>query len=362
LAKVRGGPVSVSRKVLISFVLALLGAALSAGPAHALPPHAAFGYQPESPLSGEEVTFTSESTTDPSDPLRTIVAEAWDLDNDGDFDDASGPTAKWSFARPGENRVELLVTDSAGEMDTKSERVNVRNRLPVAILELVPTSPAAGQQVALVSKSFDPDGSIAATNWDLDGDGAYDDAGGSYVTKAFGPGGWVIGLRVTDNSGGSSFALATFDIKGDSTPGSVTGTGSATVISNLRLMTPFPIIRARGEGRARGTRLSLLSVNAPVGASVSVRCSGRGCPFKKTTRSVKAPRSSAGLTPGTGSVRVRAFARRLLKPGASVRVFVTRQGEIGKYTRLRIRRDKFPARVDRCVTPVNLVPLVCPAG
>jgi hypothetical protein len=340
-------------------VLAAVGVGLPAGTAQALPPHAAFGYQPESPLSGEEVTFTSSSAPDPSDPLRTIVEESWDLDNDGNFDDASGPTATRTFAQPGDHRVVLHVTDSAGEIDTKSHHVQVVNRPPVAVLAIVPAAPAAGQPVGLVSNSYDPDGSIAASEWDLDGDGAYDDATGGYVSRSFGAGGWVIGLRVRDNNGAAAFAVATLDVKAASAP----GLGSVTVVSGLRLMSPFPVVRVSGERLGRGTRLTLLSVNAPVGAMVGVRCRGRGCPFKKTTRSVKASaHAAAGLAPATGLVRIRSFARRLLRPGASVRVFVTRAGEIGKYTRLRIRRDKFPARVDRCVTPVNLVPLLCPAA
>jgi hypothetical protein len=43
-----------------------------------------------------------------------------------------------------------------------------------------------------------------------------------------------------------------------------------------------------------------------------------------------------------------------------IRVFVVRQGAIGKYTRLRIRKGKPPARVDRCVTSVNQKPFACP--
>jgi PKD domain-containing protein len=352
----------VSRKILIWFALFLVGAMLFAGQAQALPPHAAFSYKPETPLSGVEVKFTSESTVDPTDPTRTIVEESWDLDDDGSFDDASGSTATWTFDRPGTKRVELHVTDSLGETDTKSHHVQVVNRPPVAVLVLAPTAPAAGQPVALVSNSYDPDGSIVATDWDLDGDGAYDDATGSYVTRAFGAGGWVIGLRVKDSSGAYAFAVATLDIKGTSVPGSGPGPGSATVISGLRLMSPFPIVRVAGVRRARGTKLSLLSVNAPVGAMASVRCSGRGCPFKRASKSIKAPSRSARAAATTGLVRFRSFARRLLRPGAILRVFVTRPGEIGKYTRLRIRRNKFPARADRCVTPDGLVPLACPAG
>ena len=50
------------------------------------------------------------------------------------------------------------------------------NLAPVADFNVFPTAPEAGQQVNLTSTSADPDGAIQATNWDLDDDGAFDDA------------------------------------------------------------------------------------------------------------------------------------------------------------------------------------------
>ena len=45
-----------------------------------------------------------------------------------------------------------------------------------------------------------------------------------------------------------------------------------------------------------------------------------------------------------------------------VRVFVTKPGTIGKYTRIRIRGGKPPARADRCLPPSSWTPMKCPAG
>jgi hypothetical protein len=59
------------------------------------------------------------------------------------------------------------------------------------------------------------------------------------------------------------------------------------------------------------------------------------------------------------TLHVRRFARRTLRPGAVVQVFVTQRGAIGKYTRFRIRAGKPPSRVDRCLPPGGKRPVRC---
>jgi hypothetical protein len=58
-------------------------------------------------------------------------------------------------------------------------------------------------------------------------------------------------------------------------------------------------------------------------------------------------------------VRFKRFER-LLRAGLTLRVTVTQQGMVGKYTRIRIRRLKLPVRVDRCVMPGSSRPAACP--
>jgi PKD repeat protein len=64
--------------------------------------------------------------------------------------------------------------------------------------------------------SFDPDGSVVAWDWDLDNDGAYDDASGATATFSAaswdGPTSRVIGLQVTDNSGATGTDTATVNV------------------------------------------------------------------------------------------------------------------------------------------------------
>jgi hypothetical protein len=120
----------------------------------------------------------------------------------------------------------------------------------------------------------------------------------------------------------------------------------ATQQGGIRLMTPFPIVRISGRYLSNGARIRLLVVDAPRGAKVSIRCHGRGCPFRKQVK-------SASL------VRVKKLER-LLRAGAVVKIYVTQRGRIGKYTRVKIRAGKAPARIDKCLAPNSWRPINCP--
>ena len=83
-------------------------------------PQASFAFEPAAPVAGETVTFTSSS----GDSDGTIAAEAWDLNNDGSFDDATGPAASRTF-EPGSHTVGLRVTDDQGAEATSFATVEV---------------------------------------------------------------------------------------------------------------------------------------------------------------------------------------------------------------------------------------------
>jgi hypothetical protein len=114
----------------------------------------------------------------------------------------------------------------------------------------------------------------------------------------------------------------------------------------LRLLSPFPIVRIAGRIGRNGTRFRVLSVDAPRGASVMVRCTGRRCPFKTSTRAAAA---GERLAYAARKVRIRKLEGRLLRAGSMIRIYVTKTGAIGKYTSIRVRRGKPPRRADRCL-------------
>ena len=107
-------------------------------------------------------------------------------------------------------------------------------------------------------------------------------------------------------------------------------------------------MRISGRLSHRGVRLRLLSVDAPRGSHVLVRCDGRSCPYRTSART-------------TGRVRLRAFEKPL-RAGVTVRIYVTSRTAIGKYTIFKIRRGAAPSRADACLMPGSRKPVSCPRG
>ena len=77
---------------------------------------------------------------------------------------------------------------------------NGLNQPPTAVIQAVPTSGPAPLAVQFNgSGSSDPEGTPLSYAWDLDGDGAYDDATGVTTSTTYqDPGNVTVGLRVTD--------------------------------------------------------------------------------------------------------------------------------------------------------------------
>jgi hypothetical protein len=315
-----------------------------------------FSWSPAAPLAGDTVVFSADVS--PSD-LATITGYRWDLDGSGGFETDTGatPTAERTYGGATNLRVRLQVRDSAGNSRTFKHQLSVAGppgsagQAPVASFTISPQAPVANQPVAFTSNSTDADGTVNEQVWDLNGDGNFDNGGGATARRAFpAPGEYVAGLRVTDNDGLVSFDSQTFTV--------LPGPGSPPVGTQKfgpPLLSPFPVVRIAGRITRLGTRVRLLRVAAPVGAKVSVRCTGRSCPFKKQVRA-----SGTGTKARTTvTVRVRRLER-LLRPGVKVRVYVTKRGTIGKYTKFRFRGGKAPVRVDRCLMPGSWAPAQCP--
>jgi hypothetical protein len=117
-----------------------------------------------------------------------------------------------------------------------------------------------------------------------------------------------------------------------------------------RLLSPFPTVVVAGLVDGAGVRLTEFTVRGPRRAIVTIRCRGRGCPFRRTRRRLR-----------TRRLRIRRL-QRILRAGLILEVRVTQRGFVGKYTRLRIRKGRVPARVDRCLVPGARRPRRCPRG
>lgn len=75
-------------------------------------PVAAFTVDPATPIVNAPTTLTSTSS-DPDGQLADADM-TWDLDGDGTYDDATGPTAQAAFSTPGAHVVGLRVRDADG--------------------------------------------------------------------------------------------------------------------------------------------------------------------------------------------------------------------------------------------------------
>lgn len=89
-------------------------------PANA-PPSAAFAFSPHTPTAGQQAEFVS-SALDPEGRLRE---QRWDLDGDGEFDDARGDEVLYTFPSPGPKTVRLRVEDAAGAAAVRERTLTV---------------------------------------------------------------------------------------------------------------------------------------------------------------------------------------------------------------------------------------------
>jgi hypothetical protein len=279
----------------------------------------------------------------------------WDTNEDGLYPDATGRSTPRTFHRVRTYNIGMRILDAdlnVVEEVRKDIVVHAANNAPPsASFVFFPAAPIAGMPISLVSTSSDPDSGIptSAESWDLNGDGVFGDATGPSATTTFPlPGLYQVSLQVQTNAR----AVASLPIL-------VGGGGSP--VKAFRLMSPFPVVRIAGRVNRRGARIRRLSVNAPPGSGVKIRCNGKGCPFKSANRTVSMRASGATLPP-TRLTRIRRLEGRTLRSRAILRVFVTRSDVIGKYTRFRIRRGKPPARQDSCLIPGNPKPVSCPSG
>ena len=212
---------------------------------------------------------------------------------------------------------------------------------PTASFQWFPAAPHVGEAIALVSTSTDPGSALNGFAWALSSSGGLIAGSSVLHTTFWTPGDHVVRLGVTDANGQSSV---------------VTETVPVTVAAPAMLQ-PFPIVRIAGTDNAFGVRINLLTVQAPVGAWVSVACHGPGCPLRAQRLRAVAGRSRNSRTVLIGFRRF----QRSLRPGATLEIRVSKHGQIGKYTRFVVRQGKLPTRIDTCLAPAGIKPMVCPA-
>ena len=199
---------------------------------------ASFDYTPAQPAPGAQIELRATSTSSSTSP----ILHSWDLDGDGQFDDATGAAVRTSFALAGGYTVRLKSTQAGatGTVQDIAERTiqvgggtpppppppppppGSDNQPPTASYDRRCSKVGTfwlcsglavreGKPAVLdASPSHDSDGSIVKYEWDLDGNGDFEaDTGATpNVTHTFNlytglvdPRKRVVRLRVTDDKG-----------------------------------------------------------------------------------------------------------------------------------------------------------------
>ncbi len=212
---------------------------------------------------------------------------------------------------------------------------------PVASFKWIPADPQTGEPVTFASNSTGGSSPITSYAWSAAGNSVFTQGESTLTTSFSTPGVHTVQLQVTDASGMSSTVAEKV----------------AVAAAPVPLMQPFPVVRMAGSFSAAGAKISLLAALTPVGAHVTVTCRGKGCPAKSQAFVATAGTKSKS---GTAQITFRRFER-FLRGGVVLEVWISKPGEIGKFTRFVIHRGKSPTRVDQCLNPAGTTPMACPS-
>src|SRR5262249_11651837 len=119
---------------------------------------------------GATVVFDGRASTSPS----PIIRYDWDLDGDGAFNDATGPTPSFTYTRAFKGLVGVKVTNADNLEDVSYAPIEVTNvNNPPRITAFTPTdrsldlSPGSPQSFSVTAS--DPEGDAISVQWLVDG-------------------------------------------------------------------------------------------------------------------------------------------------------------------------------------------------
>lgn len=225
----------------------------------------------------EGTTATLDATVDGAAGTATVE---WDLDDDGEFDDAVGANVTVDAADgPASLPVAARVTDDAGRQATGSATVEVSNVAPTATLVAPPTGTAGTAFTLSVTDVHDVAGDPIAITYACGG-GPF---GSSAACTPAVAGAFAVAVRLDDGDGGVTELTATVTVN-DPPPPSDTTKPTVTVIRPRPGEIWWGDLRLRGAGGSNPAvvfRWANVSVNATddVGvAGVTFQVNGRTVP------------------------------------------------------------------------------------
>jgi len=164
------------------------------------------------PYMGDEGSEITLDASGSSDPDNNLASYEWDLDNDGEYDDATGITTEVLFGDNGTFTVGLKVTDDLGESGTDTAEVMVSNVAPTVTLT-GPNSADEGDTNSYSFTSSDPgDDTFSLVNQSCGANGilsnsSFDSTAGAGAfdcTFPDGPASSTVSVQVADSDGGNS--------------------------------------------------------------------------------------------------------------------------------------------------------------
>ena len=237
-------------------------------------PSAAIEYAPENPTRNVSVNLTARAR----DADGEVVTYAWDLDDDGVFNEADGTNATTSFDVPGEHTVRLRVTDDQGVSDTATAVITVPDdRRPNAALYASDTVVATGETVRFnASNSTDAVG-IERIAWRVNNESA---GTGPTLARTFdSPGNYTVLVRVTDGAGNTGTAFATVSVVGSFGENL---SANRTITGSLRPGTNATVtLRARANTTVNGLAVR---EEIPAGLTVLSKSSSPTATYREETR------------------------------------------------------------------------------
>ena len=187
-----------------------------------IPPTAALaiGAGEERGNSPHTVNFDASGS---SDTDGNILEYLWDFDGDGDFDEwSANATISHDYTMGGAYTAEVRVEDDGYGRDSATVAIEV-NFAPVADFAADVTSGEAPLTINFnAGGSSDAEGTIDDYEWDLDGDGLFNETGDEADARGndtashtySNVGMYDAQVRVTDNEGASDAALLTVTARG----------------------------------------------------------------------------------------------------------------------------------------------------
>lgn len=129
-------------------------------------PTATIAAVPDTP-EGKDITFDSSASTVGGDPGDSLTY-AWDLDNDGAYDDSTSASPVWTYGDNGAHTVGLQVTNSSGYSATTSVSFNTTNVAPAVTIDLSDLTGMKENETRTVTATFTDPGWLDTYSGNVD--------------------------------------------------------------------------------------------------------------------------------------------------------------------------------------------------